>query len=554
MRNNRLLTGTLCAVLLAAMTACQAYIDTSAGSSSSAETVTAVVAEAAASMEAAESAEGADADSSDGDAASGNSGTTESVAETSASENNTSSQSAASDSSSAGTGTTTSGSSSKLTGADVLTASSSDLFTERDLEQTADLTGATKVTVSDGDTVSIKTEGVYVLTGTAANAQVVVEAGDEDKVQLVLDGVSITNDSTPCIYVKNADKVFVTTTDSENTLTVSGTFTADETTNTDAVIFSKDDLVLNGKGTLTISSTGNGITSKDDLKITGGTIEISCTADALEANDSIRIADGRVTIKTTKDGLHAENDEDSTLGYVYIGGGTLTVDAGDDAIHATTVLRVDSGTMDLTAREAMEGTYIQVNDGTITIAATDDAINAGQKSNISTPTFEINGGTVTVTMGQGDTDAIDSNGNLILNGGTLDITAQSPFDYDGTAENNGTTIIVNGTETDTITNQMMGGGHGGMGGGMRGGMDGGMQGGTDSSGSTDGSGGMGGGMKGGMQRGMGGHGGFGGMGPREMQGGMNGGANSSDTANTEGTDSQTNTSGTAAGEQSGQIY
>ena len=480
MRNNRLLTGTLCAVLLAAMTACQAYIDTSAGNSSSTETVTAVVADSAASMEAAESAETAEADSSDGDAASGNSGTTESVAETSASESNTSSQSAASDSSSAGTGTTTSGSSSKLTGTDVLTASGSDLFSDRDLEQTADLTGATNVTVSDGDTVSIKTAGVYVLTGTAANAQVVVEAGDKDKVQLVLDGVSITNDSTPCIYVKSADKVFVTTTDSENTLTVSGTFTADGTTNTDAVIFSKDDLVLNGKGRLTISSTENGITSKDDLKITGGTIEITCTADALEANDSIRIADGTITIKTSKDGLHAENDEDSTLGYVYIGGGTLTIDAGDDAIHATTVLRVDSGTMDLTAREAMEGTYIQVNDGTITIAATDDAINAGQKSNISTPTFEINGGTVTVTMGQGDTDAIDSNGNLVLNGGTLDITAQSPFDYDGTAENNGTKIIVNGTETDTITNQMMGGG---MGGGMRGGMDGGMQGGTDSSGS-----------------------------------------------------------------------
>ena len=72
MRNNRLLTGTLCAVLLAAMTACQAYIDTSAGSAST-ETVTAVVAD---------SAETAEADSSDGDAASGNSGTTESVAET----------------------------------------------------------------------------------------------------------------------------------------------------------------------------------------------------------------------------------------------------------------------------------------------------------------------------------------------------------------------------------------------------------------------------------------------------------------------------------------
>ena len=64
-------------------------------------------------------------------------------------------------------------------------------------------------------------------------------------------------------------------------------------------------------------------------------------------------------------------------------------------------------------------------------------------------------------MGSGDTDAVDSNGNLIITGGTLDITAQSPFDYDGVCQKTGGTLIVNGTETDTISNQMMGGGMGG---------------------------------------------------------------------------------------------
>ena len=118
-----------------------------------------------------------------------------------------------------------------------------DMFTSRDLEQTADLSEAQKYTIADGQTIKITSEGVYVITGTAANASIVVEAGDEDKVQIVLDGVSITNDSTPCIYVKSADKVFVTTTSTENALTVTGTFTADGDTNTDAVIFSKDDLV-----------------------------------------------------------------------------------------------------------------------------------------------------------------------------------------------------------------------------------------------------------------------------------------------------------------------
>ena len=343
----------------------------------------------------------------------------------------------------------------------------SDMFTSRDLEQEADLSEAKNYTVTDGQTIEITSEGVYVITGTARNASIIVNAGNEDKVQIVLDGVSVTNDSTPCIYVKSADKVFVTTTGTENTLAVTGTFTADGDTNTDAVIFSKDDLVLNGTGTLTIQSTDNGITSKDDLKITGGTINITCTADALEANDSIRIADGTINIKTNKDALHAENDDDDTVGFVYICGGTLNVQSDDDAVHATTVIQIDDGELNLAAHEGLEATWIQINGGTINIQASDDAINASYKSAKITPVAEFNGGSVTIVMGSGDTDAVDSNGNLVITGGTLDITAQSPFDYDGTCQKTGGTLIVNGVETDTISNQMMGGrgGKNGMGGG-----------------------------------------------------------------------------------------
>lgn len=353
---------------------------------------------------------------------------------------------------------TASGSLNMVTGGAIDTT---DLFTDRDLEQTADLSEATTYTVSDGETINITSDGVYVITGTASNASIIVEAGDEDKVQLVLDGVTMTNDSTPCIYVKSADKIFVTTTDSENTLSVTGTFTADGDTNTDAVIFSKDDLVLNGVGVLNIQSSDNGVTCKDDLKITGGTINIVCQSDGLEANDSIRIADGEISISTNKDGIHAENDDDDTVGYFYMCGGTLKVKAGDDAVHATTIIQIDGGAIDLSAHEGLEATWIQINDGTINIAASDDAINAGYKSAKISPTAEFNGGYVTIVMGSGDTDAVDSNGNLIITGGTLDITAQSPFDYDGVCQKTGGTLIVNGTETDTISNQMMGGGMGG---------------------------------------------------------------------------------------------
>ena len=332
-----------------------------------------------------------------------------------------------------------------------------EVFTDRDLEQTADKTDAKAYTISDNKDINITEEGVYIITGTANNASIIIEADDEAKVQLVLSDLTIKNNNTPCIYVKSADKVFVTTT-GKNNLTVSNTFTTDGTTNTDAVIFSKDDLVINGTGTLTISSTDNGITSKDDLKITGGTINITCTADALEANDSIAINDGTITINSKKDGLHAEYSDDDTVGYIYIAGGTLDITASDDAIHATTIIQIDGGSITANSREGIEGTYIQLNDGNIKLTSTDDGINAGAKSKSYTPTIEINGGTITIEMGQGDTDAIDSNGNIYINGGTLNINARSPFDYEGTAKYNGGKLIVNGVETNEITNQMMGGG------------------------------------------------------------------------------------------------
>ena len=337
------------------------------------------------------------------------------------------------------------------------TYSTSDMFTDRDLEQTVDITDATKYTVASGKDINITKEGVYVVSGTATNSTIYVEADDEAKIQIVLDGVNITNTNFPCIYVKSGDKVFITTS-ADSSLTVSGTFKADKDTNTDGVIFSKSDITLNGEATLTINSTDNGVVSKDDLKVTGGTYNITATSKGLQANDSIRIADGTLAIKAGTDGLHAEYDEDDSVGYVYISGGNITINAGDDGIHATTIAQFEGGTINITAGEGIEGTYILINNGTINIKATDDGINAANKSSKYSIKVEINDGTITVDMGQGDTDAIDSNGDLLITGGTITINAQSPFDYDGTGSKTGGKIIVNGSETDTLSNQMMGGG------------------------------------------------------------------------------------------------
>lgn len=336
-----------------------------------------------------------------------------------------------------------------------------DLFTERDLAQTADTSDATTLSLVSGEDVQISEEGVYVISGEATDVTITVEADKTEKVQLVLDGVSITNTDFPAIYVKSADKVFVTTAErTTNVLTVSGNFVDDGETDTDAVIFSRDDLVLNGLGTLEVNSTDNGIASKDDLKVTGGTYVITVADDALEANDAICVAGGELSVTSDQDGLHADGDDsDDTVGYIYLGGGTLDVTAGDEGICATTYLQIDGGSVTVSANEALEATYVQINGGTVDLTASDDGINASyESSGIGTPTIEIRGGTITVSVGAGDTDALDSNGDIVMSGGQLDISAQSAFDFNGTASFTGGTITVNGEQVSEITNSRGGGG------------------------------------------------------------------------------------------------
>jgi len=389
------------------------------------------------------------------------------TAEAASSNTAASSDSTTSDTASSGSTSTDSSTTTTSTASSGSLIDTSDLFTKRDLEQTADTTGAVTYTVESGKDITITEAGVYILTGTATDCTITVNAADEDaKVQLVLDNLNITNTDSAAIYVISADKCFVTTAEgSSNTLTVTGTFVADGETNIDAVIFSKDDLVLNGTGTLTINSTGNGVTSKDDLKVTGGTYVITASKHGLEGKDSVAICDGTFTLNTTKDGIHSKNTDDNTLGYVYISGGTFTIKSGDDGIHGTAFIVIDGGKFTIDAVEGIEATYIQINDGTISINASDDGINAAAKSTAYDVVIELNGGDITIVMGSGDTDAVDANGSIYVNGGNINITAQtSSFDFDDTGEINGGTVIVNGTQITEMPTQMMGGGMGGRGG------------------------------------------------------------------------------------------
>ena len=210
-------------------------------------------------------------------------------------------------------------------------------------------TASSGVSIS-GNIITITKEGTYVLSGALSEGQIVVDA-DSAKVQLVLDNADITCASSAAIYVKNADKTFITLAEgSENILMNTAEYEAIDDNNIDAVIFSKDDLTLNGKGTLTINSEyGHGIVSKDDLKLVGGTCNITAKTHALSGKDSVRIAAGTYNLTSGKDGIHSENADDDEKGFVYIASGDFTIESTGDGIDTSYVVQIDDGDFDITA-------------------------------------------------------------------------------------------------------------------------------------------------------------------------------------------------------------
>ena len=200
-----------------------------------------------------------------------------------------------------------------------------DMFTDRDSKSeydagkavTIQLSGTTATASSDGvqingSTVILKEEATYVISG-SLNGMLIVDAPDTAKLQIVLNSVDITSETSAALYILEADKVFVTLADgTANTLANGGSFVAIDDNNIDGALFSKQDLTLNGSGSLTVTSpAGHGIVCKDDLVITGGTYVVNSASHGLDANDSVRIADANITIDAGKDAIHCENSEDA---------------------------------------------------------------------------------------------------------------------------------------------------------------------------------------------------------------------------------------------------
>ena len=325
------------------------------------------------------------------------------------------------------------------------------LFTEaeRDLDALSDLSGSKHITVRDGQDVEIGGAGIWIIDGMASDVTVSVDAPEDAVVYLLLKNLRIENRDRPCIYVGSAGKVYLIPTGGSK-LTVSKAFRKDHDRKANAVIYSCTDLTLRGEAPLIINSSKNGIVCRDKLRFLGGEYVITAGSKAVAADNAIWIAGGDFRIKAETDGFHAENKDDMQ-GSIYIGGGSFDIDVADDAVHGQTMVQIDDGRLSIAADEGIESTRVLINGGELDIRATGDGINAGKKSDAYRPKIEITGGSVTVTMDGKDPDAIDSNADLVISGGTVSVSGAG-IDWDGELDFTGGTVIIEGETVSEIPN------------------------------------------------------------------------------------------------------
>ncbi|MBO0468393.1 carbohydrate-binding domain-containing protein [Enterococcus plantarum] len=330
-------------------------------------------------------------------------------------------------------------------------------YDEEDYDEGYDEKTATKIELKDSgsiidgsgvsekdNTISITAGGTYILSGDY-KGQLKVSA-NEETVHLVMNNVSISNESSSAIYVEQAKKVITTLVEgSKNSLSDGSdyTFASADETEPDATFFSKDDLTINGSGTLDVTGNySNGIRSKDDLVITNGVLNIIAKNNAIKGKDSVSIANGTFSLKTTEgDGIQANNSTDTDKGWVALDGGTYTIQSGNDGIQAETNLSIaksdlkiqtasgyNDQSIDTTAsyKGLKAAGNIIIDDGTFDINTADDAIH-------SNATVTINNGTFSLTSGD---DGIHADTDLLINNGKITVSQS----YEGLE---GATVTIN---------------------------------------------------------------------------------------------------------------
>ncbi|MBQ8986583.1 MAG: carbohydrate-binding domain-containing protein, partial [Lachnospiraceae bacterium] len=288
-------------------------------------------------------------------------------------------------------------------------------FTINDQNSDWDTEGATVITLTgdgaeisgngayvNGQEVVITEAGRYVVSGSLSDGKITVDAHNSSKVWILLDGVDINCSDDACIRVDQAEKVFLTLAEnSVNTLTSGSTYSDTALQDgTDGAIFAHDDLTINGSGSLSVTAEyRHGIAANDDLVITGGTITIKAAADAIHANDSVCIKEAQITVDAGDDGIVTANEEEN--GYMYIESGTIDITSVGDGIHTTGDITIAGGSITIAAGDdgIHSDQFVYIEDGEILINECYEGIEA--------LIIDVSGGDITIYP---EDDGFNANG------------------------------------------------------------------------------------------------------------------------------------------------
>lgn len=194
-----------------------------------------------------------------------------------------------------------------------------------------------------GSVYTITKAGEYTVAGLLSEGQLIVDAGDEDEVTIVLNGTSITCSSGSPIYVKNASEVKIKSEENSFNEVIDNRAEATEDSSDDAgnaAIYATCDLKLVGKGALVVTGNyNNGIQSKDDLSIKNVIVKVTAVNNAIKGNDAVDIESGNIIAISAKgDGIKTSNSSISNKGnqkgIVTITDGNIDIYAACDGIDA----------------------------------------------------------------------------------------------------------------------------------------------------------------------------------------------------------------------------
>lgn len=293
----------------------------------------------------------------------------------------------------------------------------------------------------EGGIITITEEATYVISGTLTEGMLVVDAPEEAKPRLVLENAHITSSVSAALYVRQGDKVYLTlAADTENSLTGAETFVAVDDNNIDGALFSKQDLTINGTGSLTLTCPGgHGLVCKDDLTMTEGNLTITAASHGLDVNDSVTVTGGSLTVNAGKDGIHCEHDEDATLGWVWLAGGNLKLESQGDGISAGAYLLAEGGQVEILAgggsvngTKSSSGFYGGFGGpggrgggwggpgGEVSGSTTEEESGTSMKGMKSEGELRISGGSFTMDTAD---DSLHSNTSVTISGGSFHISS-----------------------------------------------------------------------------------------------------------------------------------